>query len=219
MYACDPKLSSRGGVFIVVEGIDGAGKTLHSKKLCISLHRKGYDVRYTAEPSKNYLGRIVREEFLHRTKILPEMETLLFAADRFQHVQEEILPSLQQSRIVVSDRYYFASIAYQGAQGVSTDWIRSVNNFAPRPDLVMYLDVPADIAIARIRRDKSLMERLDLEEKVRALYLELVKSGELILVDGNRSIETVSEEMLRLVLEVISKTRQKSSDKVQQESS
>jgi thymidylate kinase len=62
------------------------------------------------------------------------------------------------------------------------------------------------------------MERLDLEEKVRALYLELVKSGELILVDGNRSIETVSEEMLRLVLEVISKTRRKSSDKGKQES-
>jgi len=200
-------LNSRGSAFIVIEGIDGAGKTLHSRNLCIQLHRRGFDTRYTAEPSRGFIGGIIREEFLNRTKIPPEMETLLFAADRFQHVQNVILPMLRQNKIVVSDRYYYASIAYQGAQGVSIDWIRSVNSFAPKPDIALYLDVPADLALSRIHRRKSLMEHVELEKKVRDIYLAMVKQNELTYVDGSQSIEVVDRDVLKLVLETISRTK------------
>ena len=200
-------MNSRGGIFIVIEGIDGAGKTLHSRNLCIQLHRRGFDTRYTAEPSREFIGGLIREEFLNRTKIPPEMETLLFAADRFQHLQRVILPMLQQSKIVVSDRYYYASIAYQGAQGVSIDWIRTVNSFAPKPDLALYLDVPADLALSRIHRRKSLMEHVELEKKVRDIYLDMVKQNELTFIDGSQSIEAVDRDVLKLVLETISRTR------------
>ncbi len=200
-------MESRRGVFIVVEGIDGAGKTLHSRNLCFQLHKKEFDVRCTAEPSENFIGRLVREEFLHRRKIAPEVETLLFAADRFQHIRNEVSPMLKQGCIVVSDRYYYASIAYQGAQGVDTEWIRCINNFAPKPDLAIYLDVPADVALSRIHRSKSVMEEIELEKKVREIYLDLAKKNELTYLDGNRSIEIVDKEMLDLALEVISRTR------------
>ena len=198
-------MQARGGVFIVIEGIDGAGKTLHSRNLCFQLHKMRYEVRYTAEPSNSFVGRLIREEFLHRRKIPPEMETLLFAADRFQHIQNQISPILQQNGIVVSDRYYYASIAYQGAQGVDIEWIRFINNFAFKPDLAIYMDVPPDVALSRIRRSKSVMEQLDLQKKVREIYLELVRKKELTYIDGNQSIEAVDRETLDLALEVISK--------------
>jgi len=210
MYAQGEELQPKGGVFIVIEGIDGAGKTLHSRNLCFELHRRGLDARYTTEPSKNLIGKLIRYEFLHRTKIPPEAETLLFAADRFQHVQLEILPMLQQNSVVVSDRYYYASLAYQGAQNVSLEWIRNVNRFAPKPDLAIYLDVPAEVAMARIRRGKSLLERIDLETRVREIYLDLVRGNELTYIDGNQPIETVDSEILNLTLEVISRTERTS---------
>jgi len=195
------------GVFIVVEGIDGAGKTLHSRNLCFQIHKKGFDVRYTAEPSDDFIGRLIREEFLHRRKIAPEVEALLFAADRYQHIRKEVSPMLKQGCIVISDRYYYASIAYQGAQGVDMEWIRYINNFAPKPDLAIYLDVPADVALSRIHRSKSVMEKIELEKKVREIYLDLAKKNELTYLDGNQSIEAVDKEMLHLTLEIISRTR------------
>ncbi|MBS7623227.1 dTMP kinase [Candidatus Bathyarchaeota archaeon] len=204
-------MNPRVGVFIVIEGIDGAGKTLHSKNLCIQLHRRGFDTRYTTEPSEGFIGGLLRREFLNRTKIPPEMETLLFAADRFEHVQNVILPALGQNKIVVSDRYYYASIAYQGAQGVGVDWIRTVNSFAPKPDLALYLDVPVDLALSRIHRKKSLMENVELESRVREIYLDMVKRNELTYVDGNRSVEAVDRDVLDLTLKKISRRREGSS--------
>ncbi|MEM3380767.1 MAG: dTMP kinase, partial [Candidatus Bathyarchaeia archaeon] len=198
-------LSLKVGVFIVIEGIDGAGKTLHSKNLCLQLHRRGYPTRYTAEPSRNVIGRLLRREFLNRRKAPPEVETLLFAADRLQHLREEVMPTLRRGGIVVSDRYLYASIAYQGAQKVDIEWIRCVNSFAPKPDLAIYLDVPADVAMSRIRRGRSLMERLEFEKRVRAIYLKLVKDGELTYVDGDRPVEDVDEDILNLTIEAITK--------------
>lgn len=193
------------GVFIVIEGIDGAGKTLHSKNLCLQLHRRGYLARYTAEPSGNVIGRLLRREFLNRRKAPPEVETLLFAADRLQHLRDEVVPTLRRGGIVVSDRYLYASIAYQGAQKVDIEWIRYVNRFAPKPDLAIYLDVPAEVAMSRIRRGRSLMERLEFEKKVRAIYLKLVKDGELTYIDGDRPVEDVDKDILNLTMEAITK--------------
>jgi dTMP kinase len=202
-------LESRDGVFIVIEGIDGSGKTLHSRNLCFQLRKKGFACKYTAEPSKGYIGRLLRHEFLSRRKISPEIETLLFAADRFHHIKYDILPMLRRNFIVISDRYHYASIAYQGAQDVDIKWIRNVNNFIIKPDLAIYLDVPAEIGLGRIRRTKSLMEKLDLEKKVREIYLDLVKEKELTYLDANKSIDNVNKEMFNLVIRSIYKKQKK----------
>lgn len=199
----------RDGIFIVIEGIDGSGKTLHSRNLCFQLRKNGFVCKYTAEPSKGLIGRLLRDEFLSRRKISPETETLLFAADRFHHIKYDILPMLRRNSIVISDRYHYASIAYQGAQGVDIKWIRNVNNFIIKPDLAIYLDVPAEIALDRIRRTKSLMEKLDLEKKVRKIYLDLVREKELTYLDANKSIDNVNKEIFDLVTKSITKKQKK----------
>jgi len=186
------------GVFIVLEGGDGAGKTAQARILCSSLESKGYKVHPTAEPSRTAVGRLIRRNLLQTEKMLPEVEALLFAADRFLHLQSEIRPALAAGKVVVCDRYMYASFAYQGAQGVDLNWLGEINRFAEKPDLAIYLDVPAEIGLKRIRRKKSVLEKLDLQRQVREEYLRLVRAGDLVLVDSNQPIERVSEAVLAL---------------------
>jgi len=186
------------GLFIVLEGGDGAGKTAQARTLCSSLESKGYKVHPTAEPSRTAVGRLIRRNLLQTEKMLPEVEALLFAADRFLHLQSEIRPALAAGKVVVCDRYMYASFAYQGAQGVDLNWLGEINRFAEKPDLAIYLDVPAEIGLKRIRRKKSVLEKLDLQRQVREEYLRLVRAGDLVLVDSNQPIERVSEAVLAL---------------------
>mgnify|MGYP001141533762 CR=1 FL=1 len=185
--------------FIVLEGGDGAGKTIQAKALRSALRRQRYKVHSTSEPSRSAVGRLIRRNFLQREKISPEVEALLFAADRFLHLKSEVRPALIAGRIVVCDRYMYASFAYQGAQGVDMKWLREINRFAEKPDLAIYLDVPAEMALGRIARKKSVLEKLDLQRRVREEYLKLVQARELVLVDSTRPIKRVSEDVLALV--------------------
>jgi len=194
--------TGRRGFFIVLEGIDGCGKTVHSKVLCEELRRLNYDVAYTGEPSRFQIGRFIEQKFLREAKVSPQVETLLFAADRFDHLTFEVLPMLNANKIVISARYVYSSLAYQGAQGLKLDWIRQVNCFAIKPDLALYLDVPAETGLAR-KRWRSVLERVELERKVREIYLSLAESGELVKVDSNRSLDVVKREVLELVLQAL----------------
>ena len=194
--------TSMKGFFIVLEGIDGCGKTVHSKALCKQLKRLGYDAAYTTEPSNSRIGRLITSEFLRKSKVPPQVEALLFAADRFDHLSNEVLPMIDANKIVISDRYFYSSLAYQGAQGLKLDWIRELNNFAVKPDLALYLDVPAEVGLARKKR-KSVLERLELEKKVRDIYLSLVDSGELVKVDSSRDFDIVRGEVLALTLQAL----------------
>jgi len=185
--------------FIVLEGGDGAGKTAQARALCLRLKRNGYKVYPTAEPSRSAVGRLIRRSFLEGEKISPEVEALLFAADRFLHLKSEIRPALAAGRIIVCDRYMYASFAYQGAQGVDLNWIRAINRFAEKPDLAIYLDVPAETGLSRIRRKRTVLEKLELQRRVREEYLKLVQAGELVLVDSTQAIQKVSEDIYALV--------------------
>ncbi len=192
------------GFFIVLDGIDGCGKTVHSKILCEALRKLRYDVAYTTEPSESMIGSFIEQKLLREAKVAPEVEALLFAADRFEHLKFDVLPMLNANKIVVSDRYVYSSIAYQGAQGLRLDWLRQVNYFAIKPNLALYLDVPPEVGLAR-KRGRSVLENLQLETKVRQVYIGLVHSGEMIKVDSNRSLNMVKEEILTLALQALEK--------------
>ena len=196
--------STRKGFFVVLDGIDGCGKTVHSKMLCEQLRVLDYDVAYTTEPSKSPIGQFIAQKFLRETKVAPQIEALLFAADRFHHLTSEIIPMLDANKIVVSDRYVYSSLAYQGAQGLAPDWIKQINCFAIRPDLALYLDVLAETGLAR-KRSRSTLENLDLEKKVREIYLDLVKSGELVKIDSYRNRDVVRKEIMEIVLRSLDK--------------
>lgn len=194
------------GFFICVEGLDGCGKTTQTKILVNRLKKKGYDAVYTAEPSRGKIGSFIKRYCLHGGKrVSSVVEALLFAADRFEHVEKEVIPSLKEGKIVVSDRYVYSSLAYQGATGLNLDWIKKVNEHALTPDLAIFIDVKPEIVVQRLKPKKSVMENLVTQRRVREVYLKFVESGELVKVDGNKSKMEVAEEILSIVMRSLEK--------------
>lgn len=198
--------AERHGVFICVEGIDGSGKTTQARRLVKNLTRKGYDAVYTTEPSKGIYGNIIRKNILQGTIRVPTVvEAVLFAADRDYHIENEIKPLLKAGKIIVCDRYVYSSIAYQGAADVNIEWIKEINKHAIKPDLAIYIDVPPDIVINRIKRRKTVMETLQTQRDVRELYLKLVEDKQLVKVYGNASIKEVAQVIENIVLRFLEK--------------
>lgn len=194
------------GFFICVEGLDGCGKTTQAKLLVKAL-KESYNAVYTAEPSRGEIGTFIKKYCLHGKKRLSSIvEALLFAADRFEHVKNEISPTLKKEKLVVSDRYVYSSLAYQGATGLDLEWIKKINEHALRPDLAIFIDVNPEVVIKRLKPKKSVMENLKTQCKVRKVYMKFVENGELTKVDGNKSKKKVANEILTVVLGFLEKT-------------
>lgn len=187
------------GAFICIEGLDGCGKTTQAKLLVRKL-RRSCDAFYTAEPSNGRIGEFIKEHYLNCNKRGSGIvEALLFAADRFEHVENVVLPALKKGRIVVSDRYIYSSFAYQGATGLDLGWIEKVNEHAIRPDLAIFIDVEPETVVQRLKPKRSVMEKLETQRKVREAYVKFVERGELVRVDGNKSKREVAEEVVAVV--------------------
>jgi len=204
----DDKMIAMGkpGIFICIEGLDASGKTTHTHRLVRSLLERGYMALYTTEPSSGQIGTFVRTYILQRRKrVSTVVEALLFAVDRVDHVEETIKPAVKDGKIVVSDRYLYSSLAYQGAAGLNLNWIEEINKFALSPDLAIYIDVPPEIVVKRLKRKKSVMENLQTQRRVREVYMRLVKDGRLMLINGNRTKHEVATEVLSTVLDFLKK--------------
>ncbi len=191
-------------LLICIEGLDKSGKTTQARLLVEELKRRGFRSVYTSEPTSGEIGQLLRETVLRRRRRIPAVvEAVLFAADRLYHVEREIKPFLRRGFIVVSDRYLYSSLAYQGAAGLDLQWIRRINRFSPKPDIAIYLDVPLEILASRMDSEGSVMENIENQVRVRDVYMRIVEDGELILVDGKGSIKDTSNKILSLVLERI----------------
>lgn len=189
-------------LFICIEGLDACGKTTQARRLVANLRRKGFDAVYTTEPSSGEIGSFIKSDILQRRKRVPAVvEALLFAADRVDHVEHKIKPALQKGRIVVSDRYLFSSLAYQGAAGLDLKWIEEINRWALKPDLSIYLNVPIEVVMKRMKRKRSVMERLETQKKVLQTYHQLVQDGRLFPLDGNRPANVVSRDIFKMILD------------------
>jgi len=198
------------GVFICIEGLDASGKTTQARLLVEELNRRGLQAIYTTEPSRGEIGRFIRKRVLQREGRVPGVvEALLFAVDRIDHVEREIKPALKEGKIVVSDRYLYSSLAYQGAAGLDLNWIREINRLALTPDLAIYIDIPPETVFERIRRKRTVMEDLQTQEKVREVYMGLVKAGTLTLIDGDRPAEEVFKDILSVVTDFLKNTLDK----------
>lgn len=160
------------GRFIVLEGVDGAGTTTHSKRLVDALKRDRQPVHLSQEPSGGPIGGLLRQTLAGRVVSSsrsgrpPGWNTmaLLFAADRLDHLEVELLPNLRDGLTVVCDRYYHSSVAYQSITGGGEEaigWIQELNRYARRPDLTIVLDVPSGVAADRRRRRRGSDEIYD----------------------------------------------------------
>jgi dTMP kinase len=191
---------TKKGIFIVIEGLDGSGKTTQAKLLAKKL-RKSHNAICTAEPSRGKTGTFIRKCCLYGEKRLPtEAEALLFAADRIEHIHNEVAPALEDGKLVICDRYIYSSLAYQGSAGLSLDWIKTINARALQPDFSIFIDVPPERVLERLQRKKSVMETLETQRKVRDVYLKFVAKGELVRVDGDKHKKDVADALYAQVL-------------------
>lgn len=199
-------------MFITFEGPDGSGKTTQAKMLVEFLQARGEPVIYTREPGGTEISEQIREVILStRNKSMrSETEVLLFSAARAQIVDQVIRPALAEGKIVVCDRYYDSTLAYQGyGLGLDLDALRAITKFATRglvPDLTFYVDVPAEVGLAR--RHQGETNRLDQKDvdyhaRVRNGYLELAKAEphRFVVIDGTGTIEQVQEEIRARMME------------------
>lgn len=188
--------------FIVLEGVDGSGTTLQSQALTQWLQERGHCVVRTHEPSQGAIGRMVREALQTKAEPLDRRAlALLFAADRLHHVQTVITPALDRGEIVICDRYLMSSWAYQ-ALDCDLTWVRAINHHAPWPDLTLYLDVPAEVAVSRVRaRDgedpKEIFETQSQQQRVAAIYKQLMQEGleQVHNIDGTQSVAEVTQAL------------------------
>ncbi|MDD3791605.1 MAG: dTMP kinase [Candidatus Bathyarchaeota archaeon] len=195
------------GVFIVIEGLDGSGKTTQARLLAKKLSKK-YNIFLTTEPSRGKIGSYIREYYLYEKQRLPtDVEALLFAADRLEHVKKEVVPALDEGKLVICDRYLHSSLAYQGSSGLSIDWIRGINSKALQPDIGIFIDLAPEVVLKRLNRKKSVMETLETQQKVREIYLKFVENGELVRIDGDKPKEDVATNLYSKVTEMIEPLR------------
>jgi dTMP kinase len=193
------------GVFIVLEGGDGCGKSTQVKRLVSRLQDLGREVVATREPGATETGAAIRLLVLGGDHLDPRAEALLIAADRAEHVAEVIRPALDRGAVVVSDRYIPSSLAYQGvARGLGVEEIARLSEWATgglQPDLVVVFDVPADDAERRRAAPQDRMERepADFRAQVNQAYRDLAARFGWALVDGTAPIADVADEVWKLV--------------------
>ena len=192
------------GVLVNLEGIDGCGKSTQSKLLLEKLEGEGEKIIILKEPTKRPHGQKLWD-MLHGKRKATNKEILeLFVLDRKQHVDEKIQPALDDGIVVLMDRYYYSSMAYQVAGGIDVEEIREKHAFAPKPDIVLIFDLPVSIALERVKghSDADEFEKEEHLEKVRVAYLDLENDPLVRIVDATRTPEGIFEDVWRLVSEV-----------------
>ena len=207
------------GLFITLEGGEGAGKTTIANAVIEKLSTLGIETVYTREPGGIKIAEKIREVILNpdHTEMDCRTEALLYAAARRQHLVEKVKPAMDEGRIVVCDRFVDSSIVYQGyARGIGMDEVREINQFAIEgfmPDLTIFFDIKPEIGLARIAaNDSREVNRLDLEglafhELVYEGYKKQAKMNpeRIVSVDATKSVETLTDEVCALILSKLNK--------------
>ncbi len=193
-----------GGLFVVVEGIDGAGKTTLVAGLRRLLMQECHlDAVVSKEPTQGRFGAALRATS-QTGRLGPADELGLLVADRGEHVELLIAPALADGRVVILDRYYFSNLAYQGAEGLPLSDIWAANAFAPTPDCVLLLDAPVAVGLARIAARGDIANAFETAanlEAVRALFLQVLPAGPVgQIINASQSVDEVLQDAFGCVI-------------------
>ena len=191
-------------MLINLEGIDGCGKSTQSQFLMDKFENDNEKTILLKEPTNGKYGQKLWDMLSGKIEATTDEILELFVLDRRDHVNEKIKPALDDGKIVLMDRYYYSTMAYQAAAGIDVNRIRKDNEFAPKPDIVLIFDLPADLAMKRVRGHSvaDVFEKEEHLEKVRKAYQDLEDDPLVRIVDATRTPEAIFEEVWKLVSEV-----------------
>ena len=198
-------MKMKRGALIVIDGIDGTGKTTQAKRLLEKLRREGFDAVCFREPSDSPWGLEIKSKAGRRGSLSPGEELDLFQKDRRENVEKNLKPALESGKIIVLDRYYYSTIAYQGARGIDPEMIKKMNeSFAVKPDLVFILDIDPSEGLRRIEKDReSLEEHFEREDylvKVREIFRN-IKGENIHHLDASRSADEIYQDIEKAVFD------------------
>jgi len=194
------------GFLIIFEGTDGTGKSTQLQLLAQALTKRNWEVVTTREPTTGPYGMKIRELYVNRQAGTPEQELSLFIADRREHISELILPSLQAGKVVLCDRYYLSTAAYQGALGFDPETIMRQHDFAPEPDLALIFAAPPDLSLRRIKESRGEQpndfEKLESLQKVANIFAALDRPY-IRRINAALAIQQVHEQVMAEVIKLL----------------
>jgi dTMP kinase len=197
------------GKFVVYEGIDGSGTTTQASRLANHLRAQGVPVCETSEPTRGPFGAVIRQALEGRLEVDERALAVAFAADRYDHLfstDRGIVARLNAGTWVVCDRYVLSSLVYQAANGMTAEWVQSINRYAVPADLTIFIDTPVDECLSRLSARGSIPDRYEREEMLLAVlerYRRATSTSDaespLVVVDGKGSVDDVLDATLELV--------------------
>jgi len=190
------------GKFIVFDSLDGSGQSTQAKLLAEALKKVGKKTHITKEPTSYLIGGLIKSQLTHDWRSSQVCLQLLFCADRAYHLEKEIVPLLKRGINVISDRYFFSTLAYGNLEIKDLDWLIKINEKFLLPDITFFLKVSPKVCLQRIKKDRfevTLFEKEKILKKVWQNYEKLVKKfPNIFVIDGERSIEKIAKEIKKI---------------------
>ncbi|MBS4537935.1 dTMP kinase [Clostridium sp. D2Q-11] len=199
------------GLFITIEGPDGAGKSTQIEQLKEHFKNQGKDIVITREPGGTEISEKIRDIILDNanTAMADTTEALLYAASRAQHVHQKIIPALKKGKVVICDRFVHSSLVYQGiGRGLGVEEVKAINNFAIegiKPDVTLFFDISPETALKRKTKnnegDRLENEKVDFHKRVYEGYKRLIEKypEEFTIIDANGTIEEIHKEVIKAI--------------------
>ncbi len=202
------------GKFIVFEGLDGSGQSTQGEKLVDFLNSFKHKFRLglpgahlTKEPTNNLIGGLIRGQLTHNWKSTAECLQLLFAADRAHHLEKEVIPLLKKGIWVISDRYFFSTIAYGSLEISDWQWLKVINKPFLLPDLSLFLKVSPSVCTQRMKKARfgmELFEKKQILEKVWQGYARLAKEfNNIHMINGEQTVGKVFEDVKKVITKIL----------------
>lgn len=189
--------------YIVIEGMDGSGKTTQAELLILFLKKNGFKVCHNIEPSGSPVGKHI-QKMIKSKSYRPETTALAFALDRMLAYDEDIKFAKEKYDYIISDRSYLSSLAYQPLQGCPYDWVKELNRYVEKPDIIFILDIPPEEFTKRRGSTKVIFENEDFQRKLRRSYLALKEKLplDIIILDGTKPKYELHERIRELAVKL-----------------